>query len=68
MKAKVDHVVLKDAALLCRHCRAEYTPALPIAIPLFIGLAQAFIDTHQDCQAPAHPTDPYVSKLAKFTP
>lgn len=48
-KSKSDHVVLRNGAMFCSHCGREQKMALPMEIPVFTAMVDAFCKSHKNC-------------------
>jgi len=50
-----DHVIVKcvdkgEGQFVCLHCGATYTPRLPVALDMWLAMADEFTKKHQRCE------------------
>lgn len=36
--------------MLCKRCECRYTPALPVAIDMFLAMMESFAKSHSSCE------------------
>lgn len=49
-KFKADHVVMQGKGAICLHCGMTLTIPVPIEIPVFCAMADAFVKCHKNCK------------------
>lgn len=57
MAIKSDHIIVKatengEGTFTCLHCGATYTPRFPVAVDIWLAMADQFCKSHRRCNSP----------------
>lgn len=47
---KSDHIAMRNESLFCLNCGGKQVLPMPLAIPMFSAMAEAFTKMHEDCE------------------